>query len=208
MVDVAASGGYYIAMAAGIIVVENLTLTGSIGVVTGKLNLRKLYEKIGFNKEILLRGRFAELPAAEQRPLRPDEAELFAKSAQNAYQKFRDKVAFSRSMTVDKMEEVAQGRVWTGKEAVSRGLVDAIGGFSRAVSIAKYKANIRQDKQVTLVELSRPPSTLPEISRDIGNPLVGGDRTLKELLQELVSPDGIQARMDGIMFQKLEGCFL
>ncbi|GFY85732.1 signal peptide peptidase [Actinidia rufa] len=120
MADVAASGGYYIAMAAGIIVAENLTLTGSIGVVT------------------------------------------------------------------DKMEEVAQGRVWTGKEAVSRGLVDAIGGFSRAVSIAKYKANIRQDKQVTLVELSRPPSTLPEISRDIGNPLVGGDRTLKELLQELV----------------------
>ncbi|XP_048231714.1 serine protease SPPA, chloroplastic isoform X3 [Ricinus communis] len=70
MSDVAASGGYYMAMAAGAIVAENLTLTGSIGVVTGKFNLGKLYEKIGFNKEIISRGKYAELLAAEQRPLR------------------------------------------------------------------------------------------------------------------------------------------
>ncbi|XP_052179451.1 serine protease SPPA, chloroplastic-like [Diospyros lotus] len=70
MVDVAASGGYYMAMGGGVVVAENLTLTGSIGVVLGKFNLGKLYEKIGFNKEIISRGRFAELTAAEQRPLR------------------------------------------------------------------------------------------------------------------------------------------
>ncbi|XP_061953544.1 serine protease SPPA, chloroplastic isoform X2 [Populus nigra] len=98
MSDVAASGGYYMAMAADTIVAENLTLTGSIGVVTGKFSLGKLYEKIGFNKEIISRGKYAELLAADQRPLRPDEAELFAKSAQNAYEQFRDKAAFSRSM--------------------------------------------------------------------------------------------------------------
>ncbi|KAA8542341.1 hypothetical protein F0562_023523 [Nyssa sinensis] len=113
--------------------------------IAAKFNLGKLYEKIGFNKEILSRGRYAELTAAEQRPLRSDKAELFAKSAQNAYKQFRDKAAFSRSMTVEMMEEVAQGRVWTGKDAVSRGLVDAIGGLSRAVAIAKQKANIPQD---------------------------------------------------------------
>ncbi|XP_017242541.1 serine protease SPPA, chloroplastic isoform X2 [Daucus carota subsp. sativus] len=100
MADVAASGGYYMAMAAGAIVSENLTLTGSIGVVTGKFNLGKLYERIGFNKDIISRGRYAELTAADQRPFRPDEEELFAKSAQNAYSQFRDKAAFSRSMTV------------------------------------------------------------------------------------------------------------
>ncbi|ONI09001.1 hypothetical protein PRUPE_5G211500 [Prunus persica] len=100
MSDVAASGGYYMAMAADTIVAENLTLTGSIGVVTGKFNLGKLYEKIGFNKEIISRGKYAELLAAEQRSFRPEEAELFAKSAQNAYKQFRDKAAFSRSMTV------------------------------------------------------------------------------------------------------------
>ncbi|CAN6578014.1 unnamed protein product [Malus baccata var. baccata] len=238
MSDVAASGGYYMAMAADAIVAENLTLTGSIGVVTGKFNLGKLYEKIGFNKEIISRGKYAEVLAAEQRSFRPEEAEIFAKSAQNAYKQFRDKAALSRSMTVcwsihslfqlhglafpsgnlksksvpmvlswqvDKMEEVAQGRVWTGNDAASRGLVDAIGGLSRAVAIAKLKANIPQDKQVALVELARPSPTLPEILSGIGASLVGVDRTMKEVLQELTFSGGVQARMEGIMFQRLEG---
>uniref|UniRef100_A0A803MXI2 Peptidase S49 domain-containing protein n=1 Tax=Chenopodium quinoa TaxID=63459 RepID=A0A803MXI2_CHEQI len=146
MGDVAASGGYYMAMGAVTIVAENLTLTGSIGVVTGKFNLGKLYEKIGFNKEIISRGKFAELTAAEQRSFRPEEAELFAKSAQHAYTQFRDKAAYSRSMP---MEENAQGRVWTGSDAASRGLVDALGGMGRAVAIAKQKANIPQEQPVT-----------------------------------------------------------
>ncbi|XP_070053646.1 serine protease SPPA, chloroplastic isoform X1 [Nicotiana tabacum] len=205
MADVAASGGYYMAMATQAIVAENLTLTGSIGVVTGKFNLGNLYDKIGFNKEIISRGRYAELTAAEQRPFRPEEAELFAKSAQHAYTQFRDKAALSRSMTVDKMEEVAQGRVWTGNDALSRGLVDAIGGLSRAVAIAKQKANIPQEKQVSVVELSRPSASLPEVLSGIGSSLVGADRTLKELLNDVASSDGIQARMDGVMFEKLGG---
>ncbi|KAL5987505.1 hypothetical protein ACLOJK_035253 [Asimina triloba] len=155
MSDVAASGGYYMAMAAGTIVAENLTLTGSIGVVTGRFSLNKLYERIGFNKEVISRGKYAELFAAEQRPLRPDETELFAKSAQNAYKQFRDKAAFSRSMTVDQMEEVAQGRVWTGGDAISLGLVDAIGGMSRAIAIAKQKANIPQDRQALAISFGK-----------------------------------------------------
>ncbi|CAA2994836.1 serine protease SPPA, chloroplastic [Olea europaea subsp. europaea] len=205
MADVAASGGYYMAMAAHAIVAENLTLTGSIGVVTGKLNLEKLYEKIGFNKEIISRGRYSELTAAEQRPFRADEAELFAKSAQYVYKNFRDKAAFSRSMTVESMEEVAQGRVWTGSDAATRGLVDAIGGLSRAVAIAKQKANIPVDKQVTLVELSRHSSSLFGLLSGLGNSIVEADTAVKELLEVMASSSGIQARMDGIVFEKLEG---
>nr|XP_043605865.1 serine protease SPPA, chloroplastic [Erigeron canadensis] len=205
MVDVAASGGYYMAMAAQAIVSENLTLTGSIGVVTGKFNLGKLYERIGFNKEIISKGRYAELTAADQRPFRPDEEKLFAESAQNAYKSFRNKAAFSRSMSVDKMEEFAQGRVWTGNDAASRGLVDAIGGFSRAIAIAKQKANIAEDKQVTLVELSKSSPSLPEILSGIGSSVIGIDTTLKQLMDGLTSSDGVQARMDGIMFERSEG---
>lgn len=207
MGDVAASGGYYMAMGAGVIVSESLTLTGSIGVVTGKFNLNKLYDRVGFNKEVISRGRFAELDV-EQRPFRPDEEELFAKSAQNAYKQFRDKAAFSRSMSVDSMEAVAQGRVWTGKDAASLGLVDAIGGFSRAVAIAKQKANIPLDRKVSLVELSRSSPSLPELisggARAIfGLPsLLSLDERLKELFQEL-SPSGVQARMDSIILQGL-----
>ncbi|KZV21705.1 serine protease SPPA, chloroplastic [Dorcoceras hygrometricum] len=205
MGDVAASGGYYMAMGAGTIVAENLTLTGSIGVVTGKFNLERLYERIGFNKEIISRGRYAELTAAEQRPFRADEAELFAKSAENAYKSFRDKAASSRCMTVEKMEEVAQGRVWTGNDAATRGLVDAIGGVSRAVAIAKQKANLPLDQQVTLVELSRPSTSPLDIIGGLGSSLVEADKGIKELLQVMASSDGIQARMDGIMFEKFDG---
>ncbi|CAA7396005.1 unnamed protein product [Spirodela intermedia] len=203
MSDVAASGGYYMAMGAGTIVAEKLTLTGSIGVVTGKFSLQKLYEMIGFNKEIISRGKYAELQVAEQRPFSQDEAELFAKSAQDAYIRFRDKAASSRSMTVDQMETVAQGRVWSGGDAASRGLVDAIGGFSRAVAIAKQKADIPQDSQVKLVEVSRRSPSLPEIVTGFGQSLFGLEKTVKEVLQELGS-SGVQARVDGILFERLE----
>ncbi|WOL19897.1 hypothetical protein Cni_G28699 [Canna indica] len=203
MSDVAASGGYYMAMAAEAIVAEKLTLTGSIGVVTGRFNLNKLYERIGFNKEIISRGKYAELSAADQRPLRPDEAELFEKSAQNAYRLFRDKAAISRSMTVEQMEEVAQGRVWSGKDAASRGLVDAIGGFSQAVAIAKHKAKIPQDRQVKLVELSKSSPTLPQLLSGIGSSLLGLDKTVREAFLGSNSLSGIQARMDGILFESV-----
>ncbi|KAL6912197.1 hypothetical protein ACP4OV_001002 [Aristida adscensionis] len=203
MSDVAASGGYYMAMAAPVIVAEKLTLTGSIGVVTGKFCLQKLYEKIDFNKEILSRGRYAELNAADQRPLRPDEAELFEKSAQNAYALFRDKAAMSRSMSVDQMESVAQGRVWSGEDAFSRGLVDSLGGLSQALAIAKQRANIPKDKKVQLVEISKPSPTLPEIISGIGGSLLGVDRVVKGMLQDMTSLSGVQARMDGILFESL-----
>jgi protease-4 len=205
MSDEAASGGYYMAMGANVIVAENLTLTGSIGVVYGKFNLKKLYEKIGLNKQVISRGKYAELFKANQRSFKPHEAKLFAKRAQNIYKQFLDKAALSRSMTADKMEEVAQGRVWTGKDAMSHGLVDAIGGLSRAIAIAKLKANIPQDKHVTVVELSRLSPTLPEVLKGIGFSLVGADQTLTELLQDLTLSNGVQARMSGTMFRSLDG---
>uniref|UniRef100_A0A8I6YLR7 Peptidase S49 domain-containing protein n=1 Tax=Hordeum vulgare subsp. vulgare TaxID=112509 RepID=A0A8I6YLR7_HORVV len=204
MSDVAASGGYYMAMAAPVIVAEKLTLTGSIGVVTGKFILQKLYERIDFHKEILSRGRYAELNAADQRPLRPDEAELFEKSAQNAYASFRDKAAMSRSMSIDQMENFAQGRVWSGQDAASRGLVDSLGGFSQALAIAKQRAKIPQDKKVRLVEISKASPTLPEILSGIGGSILGVDRVVKGVLQDVTSLNGVQARMDGILFERLE----
>ncbi|XP_042426919.1 serine protease SPPA, chloroplastic-like [Zingiber officinale] len=199
MSDVAASGGYYMAMAAGTILAENLTLTASIGVVKGRFSLHKLYGRIDLNKEILSRGHYAELNVADQRPLRPDEAELFAKSTQYAYKQFRDKAASSRSMTIDQMEEVAQGRVWTGKDAAPRGLVDAIGGFSRAIAIAKFKANIDPDSEVRLVEVSRPSPTLTERFSAIKNSLFGLDIAVNEVLQNLRNSGEVQARMDDVL---------
>ncbi|KAI3820925.1 hypothetical protein L1987_08479 [Smallanthus sonchifolius] len=207
MVDVAASGGYSMAMAAHAIVSENLTLTGSIGVVTGKVNFGKLYEKIGFNKELISKGRYAELYTSN-RPFRPEEEKLFAERAQHMYKQFRDEAARSRSMSVDRMEEIAQGRVWTGNDAASRGLVDAIGGFSRAVAIAKHKANIPQNKKVTLVEVSKPSFSLKNILFSLLSSAIGMETTLKHLRDDFAMSDGVQARMDGSMFNGSEGSSL
>ncbi|KAE8658869.1 Serine protease SPPA [Hibiscus syriacus] len=143
MSDVAASGGYYMAMAAETIVIENLTLTGSIGVVTDRMKLSYLQT---------------------------------LQSAQNAYKQFRDKAASSRSMTVEKMEEVAQGRVWAG--------IDAIGGLSRAIAIAKHKINIPQDKPVssflfvlrqTYCDTEPRAAEIPDLYNILSGAVVGGD---------------------------------
>lgn len=155
MGDVAASGGYYMSMAAQAIVAQPLTVTGSIGVVTGKFNLAELYERVGYAKTLLSRGKFAEFLAADNRSFNEEEASLFEESAQFAYRSFRDKAAASRKMPVEDMQAVAQGRVWTGQRAQQRQLVDVLGGLHEAVALVKQAAGIEQGEKVTLLEVSR-----------------------------------------------------
>jgi protease IV len=147
-------GGYYMSMACRKIVAEALTLTGSIGVVTGKFNLAQLYDKIGYGKTTLSRGRYAEL-LNEARSFSEDESELFDRSAQYAYEQFRDKAAQSRNMDKNDMQQVAQGRVWSGKAAATKGLVDAIGGVQTAIALAKEAAGMKADDRVRVIEVSR-----------------------------------------------------
>lgn len=154
MADVAASGGYYMSMACQKIVAEPLTLTGSIGVVTGKFNLSELYEKAGYHKQTIARGKYAQL-LNESKKFTDEEAELFDKAAEYAYSQFRDKAAASRGMDSAAMELVAQGRVWSGKRAAEKGLVDRVGGLWSAIALAKQAAEIDADENVTVKEVSR-----------------------------------------------------
>eukprot|EP00741_Cyanophora_paradoxa_P003078 tig00000663_g2987.t1 len=141
MSDVAASGGYYMSMACDEVFAEESTVTGSIGVVTAKVNLGKLYERVGYAKEVVSRGRLAELDV-DNRPFTEEEAAYFAASARRAYESFRDKAAASRGMEPEVMEAYAQGRVWTGGQALERGLVDGLGGVDAAVRAARRRAGI------------------------------------------------------------------
>lgn len=142
--DVAASGGYYLSMACEI-VSEALTITGSVGVVTAKPSLGELYRKIGYAKEnISVGGKYAEL-LVEDRPFSEDEYGYFREGARLAYDQFVNKAALSRDKTVEEMEKVAQGRVWTGLQAHDRGMVDHIGGFWRAVEVLKDRCEISDD---------------------------------------------------------------
>merc|ERR1712176_1758187 len=160
MVDVAASGGYYMSMACDKIVAEPLTLTGSIGVVTGKFNLEELNEKIGFNTEAISKGKFAELNTSS-RAFEDFEEDYFKAGAQKAYESFRDKAAFSRNKSIESMEEVAQGRVWTGADAQGHKLVDYIGGMDKALSVAMELAEIPEEEGCRTIEVKSSKSRSP-----------------------------------------------
>jgi protease-4 len=146
---VAGSGGYYIAAPADKIVAEPATLTGSIGVLAGKLVLGGLWEKLGVSWNTVDEGANVGLFSTLQ-DFSPTEKERFEAFLDGAYATFRDRVAEGRKLGQDGVENVAKGRVWTGEDAKARGLVDALGGFGTALKLAKQAANIPDDQDVTL----------------------------------------------------------
>jgi protease-4 len=150
MSDLAASGGYYIAMAAPHIVAEPGTLTGSIGIFGGKVTLGGTYGKLGANVETVADGRHADI-YSPVRPFNEEERGKLGEQLQAFYDQFVEKVAASRKMAPDRVDAVAQGRVWTGRQARQVGLVDELGGLERAVAVAKQRAKIAADEEVELV---------------------------------------------------------
>ena len=150
MSDVAASGGYYIAMPANAIVAQPATLTGSIGVVMVKFAIDGTLKKLGLNMEHVQQGRYADL-YSPVRPFTPEERAKVQEQMQATYDGFVEKAAAGRNTTPQKIDEIGQGRVWTGRQAKALGLVDELGGLERAVAIAKERAKIPQDAGVELV---------------------------------------------------------
>jgi protease-4 len=167
MSDLAASGGYYISMPAQAIVAQPATLTGSIGVYMGKLALGGTMSKIGVGTETVTSGANADIYS----PFEPfDEAgrERLQEHIQGFYETFVDKASKSRKTTPEKIDAVAQGRVWTGQQARERGLVDALGGLDTAVRIAKDRAGIPADEDVELVAYPSRRSLFETISDQFG----------------------------------------
>ena len=150
MSDHAASGGYYIAMAGDVVVAQPGTLTGSIGIYTGKYVTNGSFEKLGANIEATSDGRHAEI-YSPQRPFTPEERGKVQESMQAFYDQFVEKVAVARQTTPEKVDQIAQGRVWTGQQAKQVGLVDELGGMQVAVAAAKQRARISADEEVELV---------------------------------------------------------
>jgi len=149
---VAASGGYYVSMAADAIVANAGTLTGSIGVVTGKLVARELKDRLGIGWDSVRTNANADAWSTnapftdEQQAHVEAEADLF-------YTDFVQRVADGRGMTVEEVDAVARGRVWTGADALARGLVDELGGLRTAVARAKVLAGFDADAEAKIVAL-------------------------------------------------------
>jgi protease IV len=152
MGDVAASGGYYISMPGDAIVAQPATITGSIGVFSGKFSLRGLYGKLGLTKEIVERGRNGTF-FSEYRPWTTEERAKMHSLMASFYGEFVTKAARGRGKTYEDIDRVAQGRVWTGAEALKVGLVDRLGGLETALDLAREKAKIGKDEELSLVVL-------------------------------------------------------
>jgi protease-4 len=147
MANVAASGGYYVAAAAHAIVAQPTTITGSIGVVSARIVVEPLLERLGVHTEILKRGARADLLEPTRR-LERDEREAMQRELEGVYQAFVRIVADGRKRPLDEIERLAQGRVWAGADAAKHGLVDALGGFDEA--LARTRALIGGDAPESL----------------------------------------------------------
>ncbi len=150
MSDVAASGGYWISMSANRIVAEPGTITASIGVVIGKLNLSGFYNLIGLSTDYVATSENATL-FWDQQNFTPAQRQSIQKGMQDTYNSFTQGVAEGRKMTVEAVDKIGRGRVWSGEQAKNLGLVDELGGLNRAIAVGKQLAGIPAEKSVRIV---------------------------------------------------------
>ncbi|HEY6360109.1 MAG TPA: signal peptide peptidase SppA [Vicinamibacterales bacterium] len=168
MGDLAASGGYYISMPGQIIVAQPATLTGSIGIFTGKFVVNGIMQKLGVTTETVQSGRNATVNSPFQ-PFSPEQRAKVQDYAQGFYDNFVEKAAESRQTTPERIDAVAQGRVWTGQQAKQQGLVDELGGLTEAIEIAKARAKIPAEEEVELVVYPTRRSIYELLSQQFGS---------------------------------------
>jgi protease IV len=152
MSDVAASGGYWIASPADKIVADRDTITGSIGVLIGKLNVSGLFNLLGVSTDYVATSDNATLFSAQQN-FTPAQREYIEKSLHETYDEFTKGVAAGRKMSVEAVDKIGKGRVWSGAQAKDLGLVDELGGTDHAIEVAKRLAHIPAGDSVRIVRL-------------------------------------------------------
>ena len=167
MVNVAASGGYMISYRADKIVANHMTVTGSIGSISMKFNMKGLYDKFGMTHDAVTKGPKA-LFWSDSRDFTPEERARFEENHWQDFNAWLADVAVFRGMTFEEAEKLAHGRIFSGRQAKDNGLIDEVGGLDRAIELAKELAEIPADEKVTVVHY-------PEEKDIIDMLLSGGD---------------------------------
>jgi protease-4 len=175
----AASGGYYLACAADSIFAGHGTLTGSIGVFAGKVDWSGLFDKIGVHREFIQRGENA-LMMSDAGGFTPEQRELFQAQLERFYRRFVAKVAQGRGLEPSQVDQVAQGRVWTGSQARQAGLVDGLGGLNRALVSARAMLGLPPDARLRIKTYGEPLSWLERTMLDALRSRVPGGRLVSE----------------------------
>jgi len=199
MGDVAASGGYYIACAADSIFAQPNTITGSIGVFAIIPNMKKFFNnKLGITFDEVKTSKFSEISIT--RPLSDDERLLLQAEVNNIYKTFTQKVANGRHKTPEFIDNIGQGRVWTGAEAIKIGLVDRLGNINDAVKSAAKKAGLKEYKLVDYPDQKDPLKELFDDSADkvrtyFTKQELGENYNYYQKMQSVLKTTGIQTRM-------------
>jgi protease IV len=199
MSDVAASGGYYVACPAEVIVALPATVTGSIGVLGGKYVMRDLIERLGLTTGTVQQGERA-LMYSPRRGFSEDQRARLAATIDAVYADFVGKVALGRGRSEAEIEAVARGRVWTGQDALEVGLVDQLGGLREAVAVARTRGGLAEDAPV-LPALRVPPLARLGRARNSEDPrslLTASWPALADLPTALGVLDAALLRMDPI----------
>ncbi len=194
----AASGGYWIATGADKIVAQPATLTGSIGVFGGKMVLAPLWGKLDFNWVGVQRGANARMWSTNK-PFSDAEYARFDSLLNDTYEQFLKRVMDARKMTHDQADAIAQGRVWTGREAKDKGLVDELGGLDKAIEIAKKEAKLDTTKEIPVEVFPEPENGLEQLvtmmtEGSFGVPDISAEKLLNQLgtaIQTQTQPQGM-----------------
>lgn len=187
MANVAASAGYYVSMPGKYIFADPGTITGSIGIFGGKVNLSGLYDKIDLGKELYTRGKFAGMLSTIQ-PFTDNERDKYYSQLKAFYDHFVGLVAESRNLSVDSVDAISRGRVWTGQEALDIGLVDELGGLRQAIGYSARSLGL-DDYRIKVLPQQRPWFLLPDISlTQTISRLFGGKSDPAEVMSDMFSP--------------------
>ena len=189
MANVAASGGYYVAMAGARVFADPGTVTGSIGIYGGKADLSELYKKIDLGKELYTRGAYAGM-LSYMRPFTEAERTKYFSQLQAFYNHFIGLVADNRALSTDSVDALSRGRVWTGREARSNGLVDELGGLKESLAYLADQIGAENYDIVILPE-RRPLFVLPKLPLvgSISSLLSHGDAESTRLLETVAQDD-------------------
>jgi protease-4 len=190
MGDMAASGGYYVACAGDRVFAEPGTLTGSIGIFSGKFDVSGLMKKLGITEEIFAQeGKHASMESFA-RPYTAEERSFILDQIQYHYRRFLGAVSQGRRMTQDQVHAVARGRVWSGQQARAKGLVDATGGLAEAIEEARRRAGLGTERPVRIFVLPEEKQGL--LSRALG--LLSHDRAAAPSL-----PPSVREALRGVL---------
>lgn len=195
MGDTAASGGYYISMGADRIFAEPGTITGSIGVVGGKIALEKFLAKFGITTSVVTRGKNSGVSETSMMALSDTERASLQKLMNDIYAQFTSKAAAGRKMDVEKLEKLARGRIYTGSQAKELGLVDEIGTLDDAIAYAKKAAGLDPSKKLERLSLPRSISPLEQLLGPLDTETRTSSVPLRQLWQQL--PPAVQQSLQG-----------